>query len=215
MTPPRRITESLANNIPTWPACRRSSIYCRKKIPERRAPNRKTLSIIVSSRNSTTAATSIVSTRPRRDPKFSRLKRFEPLERFERSCDPCSARNCKRHQIGDKNKSILRHDPKIPTPKSKDERKAIIAPEAIPTASTYIVTLKCEGEALPDAHRAHLMAGFKPHRIGLSRTPGHTWQSNKVSRVVDMPLLPFSPLSLLPIPDSAFHFTLAKIRLGL
>ena len=30
---------------------------------------------------------------------------------------------------------------------SKDELKAIISPEAIPTAGTYIVTLKCEGEA--------------------------------------------------------------------
>ena len=29
-----------------------------------------------------------------------------------------------------------------------------IPPEAIATAGTYIVTLKCEGEAFPDAHRA-------------------------------------------------------------
>jgi Amidohydrolase family len=45
---------------------------------------------------------------------------------------------------------------------SKDELKATIAPEAIPTAGTYIVTLKCEGEAFPESHRAHLVVGFKP-----------------------------------------------------
>jgi hypothetical protein len=32
---------------------------------------------------------------------------------------------------------------------SKDELEAIISPEVIPTAGTYIVTLKCEGEAFP------------------------------------------------------------------
>ncbi|MBI2368072.1 MAG: amidohydrolase family protein [Deltaproteobacteria bacterium] len=45
---------------------------------------------------------------------------------------------------------------------SKDELKAIIPPEAIPTAGTYIVTLKCEGESFPESHRAHLVVGFKP-----------------------------------------------------
>ena len=30
------------------------------------------------------------------------------------------------------------------------------------TAGTYSVTLKCEGEAFPESHRAHLMVGFKP-----------------------------------------------------
>lgn len=44
---------------------------------------------------------------------------------------------------------------------SKDELKATIAPEAIPTAGTYIVTLKCEGENFPQSHRAHLVVGFK------------------------------------------------------
>lgn len=44
---------------------------------------------------------------------------------------------------------------------SKDEIKAIIPPEAIPNAGTYIVTLKCEGEAFPESHRAHLVVGFK------------------------------------------------------
>jgi len=45
---------------------------------------------------------------------------------------------------------------------SKDELKATIPPEAIPTAGTYIVTLKCEGEDFPESHRAHLVVGFKP-----------------------------------------------------
>jgi hypothetical protein len=45
---------------------------------------------------------------------------------------------------------------------SKDELKAVIPPEAIPTAGTYIVTLKCEGEDFPESHRAHLVVGFKP-----------------------------------------------------
>ncbi|MET0500851.1 MAG: amidohydrolase family protein [Candidatus Binatia bacterium] len=45
---------------------------------------------------------------------------------------------------------------------SKDELKATISPEAIPRAGTYIVTLKCEGEAFPESHRAHLVVGFKP-----------------------------------------------------
>lgn len=45
---------------------------------------------------------------------------------------------------------------------SKNELQAIISPEAIPTAGTYIVTLKCDGEAFPESHRAHLVVGFKP-----------------------------------------------------
>jgi hypothetical protein len=45
---------------------------------------------------------------------------------------------------------------------SKDELKATIAPQAIPKAGTYIVTLKCEGEPFPESHRAHLIVGFKP-----------------------------------------------------
>ena len=44
---------------------------------------------------------------------------------------------------------------------SKDELKAIISPEAIAKAGTYIVTLKCEGESFPESHRAHLVVGFK------------------------------------------------------
>ena len=45
---------------------------------------------------------------------------------------------------------------------SKDEVKAMISPEAIANAGTYIVTLKCEGEPFPESHRAHLVVGFKP-----------------------------------------------------
>jgi Amidohydrolase family len=45
---------------------------------------------------------------------------------------------------------------------SKDELKAVIAPEAIAKAGTYVVTLKCEGEPFPESHRAHLVVGFKP-----------------------------------------------------
>lgn len=45
---------------------------------------------------------------------------------------------------------------------SKEEVKAVIPPEAIPTAGTYIVTLKCEGEPFPESNRAHLVVGFKP-----------------------------------------------------
>jgi Amidohydrolase family len=44
---------------------------------------------------------------------------------------------------------------------SKYEVKATILPEAIPTAGTYLVTLKCEGEDFPESHRAHLVVGFK------------------------------------------------------
>ena len=44
---------------------------------------------------------------------------------------------------------------------SKDHLTATIPPEAIPTAGTYLVTLKCEGENFPESHRAHLVVGFK------------------------------------------------------
>ena len=45
---------------------------------------------------------------------------------------------------------------------SKDELKAIIPPEAISKAGTYVVTLKCDGEPFPESNRAHLVVGFKP-----------------------------------------------------
>ena len=45
---------------------------------------------------------------------------------------------------------------------SKDELKTIVSPEAIAKAGTYIVTLKCDGEAaLPESNRAHLVVGFQ------------------------------------------------------
>jgi hypothetical protein len=45
---------------------------------------------------------------------------------------------------------------------SKTELHATITPDAIPTAGTYIVTLKCDGEPFPESHRAHLVVGFRP-----------------------------------------------------
>ncbi len=44
---------------------------------------------------------------------------------------------------------------------SKDELEATVSPEAIAKAGTYIVTLKSEGESLPESNRAHLVVGFK------------------------------------------------------
>jgi len=45
---------------------------------------------------------------------------------------------------------------------SKNELQAVISPETIANAGTYIVTLKSEGEVLPESHRAHLVVGYKP-----------------------------------------------------
>ena len=45
---------------------------------------------------------------------------------------------------------------------SKNYLEAIISPEAIAKAGTYIVTLRCEGEALPEPNLAYLVVGFKP-----------------------------------------------------
>ena len=44
---------------------------------------------------------------------------------------------------------------------SKNELKATIPPEAIAKAGTYIITVKCEGESLPESQRAHLIVGFR------------------------------------------------------
>jgi hypothetical protein len=44
---------------------------------------------------------------------------------------------------------------------SKNRLEAIIPPEAIATAGTYIVTVKCEGEDVPESSRAHLIVGFR------------------------------------------------------
>ena len=56
---------------------------------------------------------------------------------------------------------MLNGDPLPTSFVSRDELNATIPPEAIPKAGTYIVTLKCEGEAFPESHRAHLMVGYK------------------------------------------------------
>jgi hypothetical protein len=58
-------------------------------------------------------------------------------------------------------KVMLNGEPLATSFVSKDELKAIIPPEAIAKAGTYIVTLKCEGEPFPESHRAHLVVGFK------------------------------------------------------
>jgi hypothetical protein len=44
---------------------------------------------------------------------------------------------------------------------SKNRLEAIIPPEAIAKAGTYIVTVKSEGEPLPESQRAHLIVGFR------------------------------------------------------
>lgn len=44
---------------------------------------------------------------------------------------------------------------------SKNELHATISPEAIAKAGAYIVTVKSEGETLPESHRAHLVVGFR------------------------------------------------------
>ena len=33
--------------------------------------------------------------------------------------------------------------------------------EAIASAGTYVVTVRAEGESLPESHRAHLVVGFR------------------------------------------------------
>jgi imidazolonepropionase-like amidohydrolase len=43
---------------------------------------------------------------------------------------------------------------------NKSEIEATIAADLIPTAGTYIVTVKPEGELLPESHRAHLVVAF-------------------------------------------------------
>ncbi len=45
---------------------------------------------------------------------------------------------------------------------SKNQLQATISPEDVATAGTYIVTVKGEGETLPESHRTHLVVGFKP-----------------------------------------------------
>jgi hypothetical protein len=43
----------------------------------------------------------------------------------------------------------------------KNELQATVPPEAIATAGTYIVTVKSDGEPVPESHRAHLVVGFR------------------------------------------------------
>jgi imidazolonepropionase-like amidohydrolase len=44
---------------------------------------------------------------------------------------------------------------------SKTQLEAVIPPGAIATAGTYIVTVKSDGEPLPESNRAHLVVGFR------------------------------------------------------
>ena len=46
---------------------------------------------------------------------------------------------------------------------SNTELQATISPEAIASAGTYVVTVRAEGEPLPESHRAHLVVGFREH----------------------------------------------------
>jgi hypothetical protein len=43
---------------------------------------------------------------------------------------------------------------------NKSEIEATIAPELVRTAGTYFVTVKPDGELLPESHRAHLVVAF-------------------------------------------------------
>ncbi len=45
---------------------------------------------------------------------------------------------------------------------SKNELEATIAPDMIEEAGTYTITVKGEGEMLPESHRAHFIVGFRP-----------------------------------------------------
>ena len=44
---------------------------------------------------------------------------------------------------------------------SNTELQATIPPEVIATAGTYVVTVRSDGEPLPESHRAHLVVGFR------------------------------------------------------
>jgi hypothetical protein len=44
---------------------------------------------------------------------------------------------------------------------SKTELEATIPPEHITEAGTYTVTVKADGEILPESNRAHLIVGFR------------------------------------------------------
>jgi hypothetical protein len=44
---------------------------------------------------------------------------------------------------------------------SKTQLEADVAPELITEPGTYTITVKADGEVLPESHRAHLIVGFK------------------------------------------------------
>jgi hypothetical protein len=44
---------------------------------------------------------------------------------------------------------------------SKNELEATIAPEHIADAGTYTITVKADGEVLPESNRAHLIVEFR------------------------------------------------------
>jgi hypothetical protein len=46
----------------------------------------------------------------------------------------------------------------------KNELQATIPAEAIPTAGTYVVTVRADGEPLAESHRAHLVVAFRGSR---------------------------------------------------
>ena len=57
-------------------------------------------------------------------------------------------------------RSLLNGKPLPTSFDSKNEIVAIGSSEAIAMAGTYVVTLKCEEEALPESHTDHLVVGF-------------------------------------------------------
>jgi hypothetical protein len=58
-------------------------------------------------------------------------------------------------------KVMLNGNPLPTTFLSKNRLEATIPPEAVAAAGTYFVTIKSEGEPLPESNRAHLTVGFK------------------------------------------------------
>src|SRR5262245_2311076 len=44
---------------------------------------------------------------------------------------------------------------------SNTELQATVPADAIPTAGTYVITVRADGEPLPESHRAHLVVGFR------------------------------------------------------
>jgi hypothetical protein len=44
---------------------------------------------------------------------------------------------------------------------SKQELEAVVAPELVTEPGTYTVTVKAQGEVMPESNRAHLIVGFR------------------------------------------------------